>query len=274
MLSSDLEFCFSFADHLNVHDDRSLEYDIEQLMDQLVSMYILDDYWYLPTCNTSESDPSIKEVIHQYSDVSNKPNRQDVQAITYFKDGLSFENINNNIQLICLLIEGLANCSVVLKKRFEVYFARTLYPLLEKLANENANISTTAFDALITICKNCGYPSVASLISSNADYLVHSIQMNLRHLVLLSSAPDVLSVMLTYSNEDVLPLVSDVLQDVFDALDSYQEEVAYSLMRVLRSLAVAVKTWFADKENPEADDLDLLLYRRVSFYFTQTKALH
>eukprot|EP00112_Aurelia_sp_Birch-Aquarium-sp1_P010776 Seg2291.4 transcript_id=Seg2291.4/GoldUCD/mRNA.D3Y31 product="TELO2-interacting protein 1" protein_id=Seg2291.4/GoldUCD/D3Y31 len=52
--------------------------------------------------------------------------------------------------------------------------------------------------------------------------------------------------MLTYSNADILPLVTDVIQDVFNCLDMYQDEVAFSMMSVLKSLSFAVKTWFAD----------------------------
>lgn len=172
------------------------------------------------------------------------------EQLGYWERGLPIEQINSNIQLICLMIKGISICSGL--KNFGVSLIRVLYPILEKLGNENSMIAASALDALSVISRKCvgaskGTNPIADLISHNSDYLINSISMSFRHLTLLSSAPCVLSVMLSYSNRDILPIVSDVIQDVFRCLDLYQEEVAFSLMKVLKSLVSAVYTWYGSE---------------------------
>ena len=262
-------------------------------MDKIISTYLRDEFWYLPTSNVSDVSGSTKNFLEDQLAVLRTEERAD--QLSFWEKGIPIEKINSNIQLICLMINGVSICSGI--KNFNVFLIRVLYPLMEKLGNENALIATAALNALSVISRNCvdgavnsgtdsasgscnhvkegtnsngiqgsvkrpyegasswsnfGDGYIGELILNNADYLVNSISMSFRHLTLLSSAPCVLSVMLTYSNKDILPLVADVIQDVFNCLDLYQEEVAFPLMKVLKSLASAVHIWFGK----EADDDD------------------
>ena len=217
---------------------------MSSIIQQIILTYLRDEFWYLPTCNIIDADSSQRQLLSDHLELVKleaEPNS------TYWEKGLSFEQLNSNIQLTCLLIEAMALCSSVLKDEFGVFLIRVLYPLLEKHGNENAEIARAAHDALVCVSRNCGESSVAELISHNADYLTNAISMSFRHLTLFSSAPCVLSVMLTYCDAGVLPMVTDVIQDVFYRLDMYQNEIVFSLMRVLRSFVSAVNEWFAEK---------------------------
>lgn len=256
---------------------------ITDVVSQIVSVYLRDEFWYLPTTNVSDVSGLTKDFLE--NQLTLLKTREETEQLSYWEKGIPIEQINSNIQLICLMIDGISICSGI--PNFNVFLIKVLYPLLEKLGNENAMIAETSLNSLSVISKNCcggstsrgsdgatferpaNDASIADLISHNADYLVNSISMSFRHLTLLSSAPCVLSVMLTYSNKEILPLVADVIQDVFNCLDLYQEEIAFSLMQVLKSLASAVSTWYGEVcnnvENEEKTQqvLDYLLHLRL-----------
>eukprot|EP00794_Sanderia_malayensis_P005518 gene5518-6203_t len=219
------------------------------VIDQVITMYLSEEFWYLPTSNVNAINFTQRQLVSdqlELIEVEGNPLGRD--GSEYWEKGLSFEQLNSNIQLVCLLIEGLAACSFVLKVDYNVFLIKVLYPLLEKHASENAQIARTAHHSLVLISKHCGEASVTDLITHNADYVINAISMSFRHLTLFSSAPCVLSVVLTYCDAGKLTLVNDVVEDVFYCLDVYQDDIVYSLMRVLRSLAKAVKEWFADEE--------------------------
>ena len=252
-------FPFLYSDNL-VYPGEGVP-PIAPVIDQIISTYLKDDFWFLPTSNVNDVSGATKNFLDDQLTLLRTEDR--IDQLSYWEKGIPIEQINSNIQLICLMINGIAICSGI--RNFNVFLIKVMYPLLEKLGNENAQIANTSLNALSAISKNCGRGSenhspdgilhssysgsIAGLISHNADYLVNSISMSFRHLTLLSSAPCVLSVMLTYSNRDILPLVADVIQDVFHYLDLYQEEVAFSLLKVLKSLAMAVQKWFGKEPN-------------------------
>ena len=233
------------------------------IVDQLISTYLREEFWFLPTSNVNDVHKTADFLEDQLALLRTEDR---IDQLSYWEKGLPIEQINSNIQLICLMIKSISVSSGI--RNFNLFLIKVMYPLMEKLGNENALIANTALNALSVISRNCegavsasgGYErgmagrnagSIAELISENSDYLINSISMSFRHLTLLSSAPCVLSVMLSYSNKDILPIVADVIQDVFRFLDLYQEEVAISLMKVLKSLALAMQAWFGKEGNDD-----------------------
>ena len=236
---------------------------ITVVVDQLISTYLREEFWFLPTSNVGDAHRTTDFLEDQLALLRTKDR---IDQLSYWEKGLPIQQINSNIQLICLMIKGISISSGI--KDFKLFLIKVMYPLMEKLGNENALIANTALNALSVISRNCegavpgnggrergmvgrNSGSIAELISENSDYLINSISMSFRHLTLLSSAPCVLSVMLSYSNKDILPIVADVIQDVFRFLDLYQEEVAISLMKVLKSLALAMQAWFGKEGNDD-----------------------
>lgn len=149
--------------------------------------------------------------------------------------------------LIQVLVEGIGVFGQSLGKTFEDegYLALVLYPLLEKLASTNSNVSYAADLALRTICYHSGYLSVSDtsagmillryanfelsnaillvsdktfiqmqvkeLVIQNADYVVDSLCRQLRHLELHPHAPSLLAAILRHTGAapHLLPLLEE-----------------------------------------------------------------
>ncbi|XP_052284808.1 TELO2-interacting protein 1 homolog [Dreissena polymorpha] len=170
------------------------------------------------------------------------------------ENDLSAAKLNRNILQISLFLEGFGNFAKILKTGFEPLLMSALYPMLEKLGDESAVISNTAFIALGDVCHACRYKSIDQLIRENADYLMNSISLRLRHLDRNRKCPLVLKVMLQYSSAQLLPLIQDTVQEILDSLDDNYAEEAAMFMGVLNELAKAVVRWFPDKHKGKNSD--------------------
>jgi len=126
----------------------------------------------------------------------------------------SVEKINSNIILICLLLDGIEQCSLLLGTEFQLFLMDVLYPLLEKIGCENARIRRSALLCIGSVAKACGPGTVAGLLRDNADYLVDSISLRLRHIQRYPEAPSVLQVAIRYGDRTMLPLVNDLMLEV------------------------------------------------------------
>ena len=67
---------------------------------------------------------------------------------------------------------------------------------------------------IVSDCKHLICRDIEDLIKSNCDYLVDSLSSRLRQVDAHPTAPIVLSVMLSYSGSDLLPLIQDVIDEV------------------------------------------------------------
>ncbi|GAB1607239.1 TELO2-interacting protein 1 homolog, partial [Argonauta hians] len=152
---------------------------------------------------------------------------------------------NANILQICLFLESFAVFAKVLTVDFTPFLVKTLYPLLEKLGDQSAYLSSTAYLSLTDICSSCRYQNIKDLIQQNADYLVNAITLQLRHLSLNPRSPVVLKVMLQFGNQEILPLVKDTITEVLECLDEYQTTYVTTFLQVLHQLCTAVRRWFS-----------------------------
>lgn len=167
-----------------------------------------------------------------------------VQKRESFCQVVPFEVLNSNIQLICLLLEGMAIHALVLRTNYNTCLMKTLYPILEKIGCVNAAVSHTASQVLMDISEFTNYESVGDLLLINSDYLINAITLQFRHLVYGTAAPCVLAVILKLCNSDIMSIICDTIEDVFQALDEYQEEVAEEMLNVLKYFAIAVDKWY------------------------------
>ena len=126
----------------------------------------------------------------------------------------SIEQINSNISLICLLLEGVERCAAVLGTGFQTELMEVLYPLLVKVDSENASVSRCALLALRGIARSCGAGSLSALLHQNADYIVDAVSLRLRHVTRYPEAPSVLGVVLRHGSADLLPVFHDVVLEV------------------------------------------------------------
>ncbi|KAK3727050.1 hypothetical protein QZH41_012554, partial [Actinostola sp. cb2023] len=197
----------------------------------LLSAYTSEKTWNLPTSSSTSTDI--------------KP---------------SYQNLNSNILLSCLLLEGIGVFAHSLGACFAPFLIETLYLVLSKLGDGNAAVSRSAYGTLVLISQNCGYLSVEDLITRNADYLVNSIALDLKYVFVNEQAPHVLKVMIQYSNQDILVIIEDTLNDIFNIMDLYPDQLIHALIKVLYTLAFSLQEWFAAEQ-----DADQILQNEQQF---------
>ena len=166
-----------------------------------------------------------------------------------FSQSLPFSELNSNIQLLCLLLEGIGVFAILLQEHFDSMLLHVLYPLMEKLGSRNATISQMAYWSLVTISRSCKYGTVEQLIGKNVDYLINSISLNLRHISLHRDTPNVLIAMLQYGDKGLIPYLEDSLDEVLNLIDYSTDEFLLSLVKVLNSVTVAINKWFLKEKS-------------------------
>eukprot|EP00042_Codosiga_hollandica_P052359 m.662764 g.662764 ORF g.662764 m.662764 type:complete len:818 (-) comp58478_c0_seq7:67-2520(-) len=165
-------------------------------------------------------------------------------------------HLYSNIILSSLVIEAVATIAFVLQRDFQRLIMHSIYQLLRLLGSHNAVVANTALFSLTTICNACAYDSPSELIQRNCDYLINAISLNLRHLELNGDAPRVLQVMVQYLDESSFPLLSDIINEVVQALDGYDQRQVPSLLSVLHTLSAKLSDWRAslDLQHKEKEE--------------------
>jgi hypothetical protein len=146
---------------------------------------------------------------------------------------------SHRITLICFSLRILSTCATLLSSSFEPYLLQALYhilahtsPTAHPLLREYAQL------ALSRIASATTYASPQNLILANVDYVVNSVSQRLSISRLDPAAPLVLVEMIRLVGEPIVPMVQDLVEDVFEALDDYHgyEEVTVGLWAVLDAL--------------------------------------
>ncbi|XP_060078386.1 TELO2-interacting protein 1 homolog [Ylistrum balloti] len=205
---------------------------LKSVISMLVEDYLTPGNFYLATMATEKNGQQDQHL------------GSSLRAITLISNEESVSVYHRNTVLTCVLLEGLGIFSKALGQSYLPLLMQTLYPMLEKLGDNTAVISNTAYLSLCTTCTACNYSSIADLIQKNADYLVNSISLRLRHFYDNQRSPLVLKVMLQYSNCDLLPLIDDTIQEILDVLDDHHLDQAVLFMGVLHELTKAMVRWF------------------------------
>ncbi|OZJ03905.1 hypothetical protein BZG36_03280 [Bifiguratus adelaidae] len=125
------------------------------------------------------------------------------------------------LSTLCMVLETIATTSLVLKSTFKLELIDALYPIIEHIGVPNARVSTTAQLTLATIAHSCDYASPQDLILDNVDYIVNTISTRLRNIALYPQTPRVFSALIQFAGSSVLPLLSDVIDEMFDGLDAW-----------------------------------------------------
>lgn len=214
-------------------------------VDSVLTAYIDDDFMKLPVSNKYIQVEKDEHLLYEEGLITKQYTSLDANSN---RDTFPFEVLNSNIQLICILLEGVSNCAHVLKTEFNIWMIQVLYVLLEKVGFTNAAISLTAIETLNNLVRFCDYKDISHLIFTNSDYLLNSITLQFRRITYNSAAPAVLCVVLRFCDSSLIPIISDVIGEVFNVLDEYQEEVADDLLTVLKHYNMAVAECYAASE--------------------------
>ncbi|WWD10347.1 hypothetical protein V865_008482 [Kwoniella europaea PYCC6329] len=140
--------------------------------------------------------------------------------------------------LTCLSLQTLTLTSQILSSSFRPLLLTTLYVLLSHLASPQAIIREYATTALHQISYNIGYASPQNMVLDNVDYVINIVTLHLLPTRLSPTAPLVLIAMIKLVGSEIVPMVHDLVDEIFDALDDYHgyEALASSLLAVLGTL--------------------------------------
>lgn len=141
-----------------------------------------------------------------------------------------------------LSLSLMAVCARVLESSFRPMLLNTLYIILSHLGSPVAFIRGYAEIALVRIAYDIGYASPQNMIIDNVDYVINIVSQRMTYKRLSPLAPMVLISMIRLVGEPIVPLVQDIVDDIFDCLDDYHgyELLASTMLAVLDTLMRAM----------------------------------
>ncbi|WVN89024.1 uncharacterized protein L203_104240 [Cryptococcus depauperatus CBS 7841] len=156
------------------------------------------------------------------------------------------------ILLTALSLQSFSLSAQILSSSFRPLLLSTLYMILSHLASPQPIIQSYASLTLEHVAHHAGYTSPSALVLDNIDYVVNTVTQRLTYQRLSTTAPLVLIAMIRLVGDAILPLVQEVVDEVFDALDDYHgyETMASSLLAVLVTL-IEVMSKEAEAEEPD-----------------------
>ena len=170
----------------------------------------------------------------------------------------TLKELGSNIALVVSALSSLRMCAVALGKDFNPHLMSVLYPLLQRLGDISACVSHQAYCALQGVVECCGYESITDLLQRNADYLVSAISVKLRRLDMYPEAAPAMTALLQYGSMDVLPLVTDSVDELLYSLDLHREDQMDHVWPVLEVAAqCAAKKTRACEENVSGQCTDV-----------------
>jgi TELO2-interacting protein 1 len=152
-----------------------------------------------------------------------------------------------------LLIEGIGVFVYTMGPSVRFKLMDILYPLLEKLGDETEMVSTAAWASLLRTAFICGYSSVLELIQENSDYIVDSIVQNLRYLKKYGPSIQVLRGLLRHSGELIVPILGDILDEIFRCLDERDRNFSGGFLRVMAAATELVKSKVLSQLSAQTD---------------------
>jgi hypothetical protein len=141
-----------------------------------------------------------------------------------------------------LSLSMMSACARILGSAFRPMLLETLYILLSHLGSPVAFIRGYAEIAILHIAYDIGYASPQNMIIDNVDYVINIVSQRMSFDRLSPLAPMVLISMIRLVGEPIVPLVQDIVDDIFDCLDSYHgyELLASTMLAVLDTLMRAM----------------------------------
>ncbi|KAK4053518.1 hypothetical protein OIV83_001686 [Microbotryomycetes sp. JL201] len=144
-----------------------------------------------------------------------------------------------NTTLQCWALRVLSTTAAMLQQEFQPHLLRSLYHVLARMSpSTNVSLRGYAQASLSSIAESLSYASPRNLVLANVDYVVNSVSQRLSVGRLDPDAPLVLVEMIRLAGSDIVPMVQDLVEDVFEALDDYHgyDQITLSLWAVMDAL--------------------------------------
>ncbi|WVF72447.1 hypothetical protein IAT40_007262 [Kwoniella sp. CBS 6097] len=164
-----------------------------------------------------------------------------------------------------LSLESLTLSARILSSSFRPLLLTSLYLLLSHLASPHTIVREYATIALSQVAYHIGYATTQNMVIDNVDYVINVVSQRLTYRRLSSTAPLVLIAMIRLVGQEIVPLIHDVVDEIFDALDDYHgyEALASSLLAVLVTLIEVMAAEVEVQGVSEERSKKLLELRRV-----------
>ena len=134
---------------------------------------------------------------------------------------------------LILAMEGLGNMSMVFGKQFEKYFVLTLYRLLAMAGSKSEILNRVGKMTLVRFAHHTGYNTVVSMVENNLDYIVEEMIRELRYSEDVQTSLKVFAGILALRSALIVPLLDDIIDDIFKRLDFSEETNLEQLIGVL-----------------------------------------
>ncbi|KAL4721646.1 hypothetical protein ACJJTC_010127 [Scirpophaga incertulas] len=265
----------------------------ESLLCRLVDTYIEADLWYLPLEVGREQDPASDETLDvtvynprawtvdsvpglyegtvetRYTDISLQKPREPPQREP--NTCFTLAEAQQNMLLSCLLTDGVGTAALGLNNKYQKYLLKTLCLMLERVGSRYEMLHIAGIKAMRNIAKACGHHTVPDLIRNNVDYFTNQVTVRLKKCWDNQAALDILSVVMQYSDPELLDSLFSIVKDVLvQSCDKYYERNLYSYLQVFLTFAECMRKWFnveetllalEEREKPVLDVMkDLLDY--------------
>lgn len=159
--------------------------------------------------------------------------------------------------LSSLSLRLLATAATALSSSFRPFLMQALYHVLAHLSpTAHPFVRAHAQHALALMADATAYASPQTLVLANVDYVVNSVSQRLSVARLEPSAPLVLVEMIRLVGQPIVPMVQDLVDDVFEALDDYHgyEELTVGLWAVLDALLKVMVEDLPPRSGPAVGD--------------------
>ena len=151
----------------------------------------------------------------------------------------ALDDSSHHILLVSLSLRLLATLSTGLASLFQPFLLPSLYHILANTSSAaHPFLRLHAQITLAIVAESTSFTSPQDLVLANVDYIVNSVSQRLSVTRLDTSAPLVLVEMIRLVGQPIVPIVQDLVDDVFEALDDFHgyEDVTVGLWAVLDAL--------------------------------------
>ncbi|KAJ1659210.1 TEL2-interacting protein 1 [Dispira simplex] len=147
----------------------------------------------------------------------------------------------------CLVFQGQGLMGQIFGSAFRPQLANTLFPLLLGLATAPPVVQEQAGLTLVELGQACGYETMGNLVADNVDYIMHGFSQRM-HLTLPRPAWFfVLRQAIVMAGPLIVPLVDDVLEDLLDLLETWNDtaDITLAIWRVIEAVTRVLDGSFA-----------------------------
>ncbi|BGO90365.1 hypothetical protein NBRC10512_001794 [Rhodotorula toruloides] len=186
----------------------------------------------------AETDGAVPQLIVHKAGVVETPSLDEYKPIASVSS-LRDARASQRLLLEALALRLLATNASLLGSSFQPFLMQALYHVLAHLSpTTHPSLRAYAQATLQAVSDATAYASPQNLVLANVDYVVNSVSQRLSVSRLEPAAPLVLVEMIRLVGKPIVPMVQDLVDDVFEALDDFHgyDEITVGLWAVLDAL--------------------------------------